>query len=666
VEEKDMRSRLIFLGLLTLTLAACGGGEVVGPGNSSTTTTSNEKASSNKDDYPVFPDADVGADPAVSAEQGGKGFTGQGWETNTGFDLIGDPRAAKGGTLHDALEDFPGTLRIDGPEYNTAFNYGVTAMVYERLLDIDTTTLNFIPQLATHWQISPDKMTYRFRINPNARFSDGTPVTAQDVVASFDFIMDKSLQNPSTQMTYAKFERPVAESKYIVSVKSKVLNWRNFLYFSSDLKVLPAASMKGINGEKYIKEYNYKLLPGSGPYTIKEEDIKKGVSISARRRPDYWNAKARMNVGVYNFDELQYSVVRDENLAFEKFKKGELDFFVVGTAQQWVQQTDFDNVKRGLIQKRKIYNSQPWGFSGFAFNARRAPFNDIRLRKAFTLLVNRPLMIEKLAFNEYVQNNSFFPASVYENPNNPKNPYDPEAALKLLAEAGWKDRDSQGRLVKNGEPLAVELLYPTPTFQKYLMLYQEDLRKIGITLNLRLVTPETAFKLQNGDRQFQMAYTGWGGLLFPNPETSFHSMLADQKDNNNITGFKNARVDELCKQYDVTFDPQERIRIIREIDGLVANEYHYALLWTGPFTRVLYWNEFGAPKGYWSKTGDYFGAGNGFGLLQMWWKDSAKAAELDAARRDSSKKLEVGPVEDRYWLDFDAKQRASAPAGGNK
>jgi len=238
--------------------------------------------------------------------------------------------------------------------------------------------------------------------------------------------------------------------------------------------------------------------------------------------------------------------------------------------------------------------------------------------------------------------------------------------LKLLAEAGWKDRDSQGRLVKNGEPLAVELLYPTPTFQKYLTLYQEDLRKIGITLNLRLVTPETAFKLQNGDRQFQMAYTGWGGLLFPNPETSFHSMLADQKDNNNITGFKNARVDELCKQYDVTFDPQERIRIIREIDGLVANEYHYALLWTGPFTRVLYWNEFGAPKGYWSKTGDYFGAGNGFGLLQMWWKDSAKAAELDAARRDSSKKLEVGPVEDRYWLDFDAKQRASAPAGGNK
>jgi microcin C transport system substrate-binding protein len=138
-------------------------------------------------------------------------------------------------------------------------------------------------------------------------------------------------------------------------------------------------------------------------------------------------------------------------------------------------------------------------------------------------------------------------------------------------------------------------------------------------------------------------------------------MLADQQNNNNITGFKSARVDELDKRYDVSFDTQERIKIIREIDGLVANDYQYALLWTGPFTRILYWNKFGTPKGYWSKTGDFFGAGNGPGLFQMWWVDSQKASELEAARRDSSKKIEVGPVDDKYWLDFDAKQRATPP-----
>ena len=373
-----------------------------------------------------------------------------------------------------------------------------------------------------------------------------------------------------------------------------------------------------------------------------------------------------MNVGLYNFDELRFIVVRDEKLTFEMFKKGDLDYYVVGRAQEWVQETDFDTVQRGLVQKRKIFNSEPWGFSGFAFNTRRAPLDDLRVRKALTLLVNRPLMIEKLAFNEYIPNGSYFPASIYENPDNPKNPYDPQMAVKLLEEAGWKDRDSQGRRVKNGQPLTVEMMYPTKTFEKYLTLYQEDLRNVGITLNLRFVTPETAFKLQNGDRQFQMAYTAWGGLLFPNPETSFSAMLADQRNNNNITGFKSARVDELSKRYDLSFDTQERIQIIREIDGLVANDYQYALLWTGPFTRVLYWNKFGAPKGYWSRTGDYFGSSGGPGLLQTWWADAGKAAELDTARRDPAKKMDAGAVEDRYWLEFDAKQRAAPPAGGTK
>jgi microcin C transport system substrate-binding protein len=662
-----MWRRLSFLCMVTISLLlwSCGGGDEAPGAGAAGSITSNSNASLNKDDYPVFPEADAGADPSVTAEQGGKGFTGQGWETNTSFDMPGDPRAAKGGTLRDYMPDFPGTLRTDGPENNSFFNYAVVSMVYETLLGIDTNTLNYVPNLATHWQVSADKMTYKFRLNPNARFSDGTPVTAEDVVATYDFMMDKTLQDPSAQLTYSKFERPVAESKYIVSVKSKVLNWRNFLYFSG-LMIRPAAVLKTLNGEKYVKDYNFKLLPGSGPYVIREEDINKGNSIAVRRRTDFWNEKGRMNVGLYNFDELRFTVVRDEKLHFEMFKKGELDYYVVSRAQEWVQETDFENVKRGLVQKRKIFNSQPWGYTGFAFNTRRAPFDDIRVRKALTVLVNRPLMIEKLAFNEYVPNNSYSPASIYENPDNPKNLYDPQAAVKLLAEAGWKDRDSQGRLVNKGQPLTVEMIYDTKTFEKYLTVYQEDLRNVGITLNLRFVTPETAFKLEHGDRQFQMILTSWGGLLFPNPETSFHSSLADQKNNNNITGFKNTRVDELCKKYDVSFDAQERINIIREIDGIVANDYQYALLWTGPFTRVLYWNKFGAPKGYWSRTGDYSGAAGGAGLLQMWWADSTKAAELDAALKDPAKKMEVGGVEDRYWIEFDQKQRASAPAGGTK
>src|SRR5688572_2819349 len=132
VRRNRMRERLVFLCItvIALTMTSCGLDSGPGSGGSSAPTASNNNASLNKDDYPVFPDADAGADPSVPAEQGGKGFTGEGWETNTSFDLPGDPRAAKGGSIQGHMLDFPGTFRTDGPESNTFFNYGVTSMLY--------------------------------------------------------------------------------------------------------------------------------------------------------------------------------------------------------------------------------------------------------------------------------------------------------------------------------------------------------------------------------------------------------------------------------------------------------------------------------------------------------------------------------------------------------
>lgn len=643
-----MKNRFLILaaGLSLLLAAGCGGGS--GPasesGSASEPVASSAPVSMNKADYPVFPDADAGADPSVSAEMGGKGFTGKGWETNDDFDLIGDPRALKGGVLRDYLPDFPGTLRLAGPESNSVFNAEIGGLAYESLLAVHPTTLKYIPALATHWQISPDKLTYRFRINPNARFSDGTPVTSDDVVASYDFRMDPTLQDPMSQLVFGKVNRPVAESKYIVRVQAKEVNWRAFLYFSG-MQILPAHALKSINGDAYLKDYNFKLLPGSGPYTIQESDVHKGQSISVRRRKDYWGIKARANVGLNNFDELNFTIVRDDNLVFEKLKKGELDISLINVARVWVEQTDFDNVQRGLIQKRKIYNSPAQGFEGIALNTRQAPLDDLRVRKALSLLLDRKLLLDKIMHNEYVQENSYLAATPYENTNNPKNEYDPEAALKLLAQAGYNSRDGQGRLVKNGAPLQFELLYDAKTFEPHLTIYQEDLRKAGITMNLRLVTPETTFQLVN-QRKFQMAVLGWGGTIFPDFEGNFQSTLADVENTNNVTGFKDPHVDDLLKQYDRTFDVDARIPILRQIDGILANAYQYVLFWDAPFTRVLYWNKFGTPPGYLTRTGDYYTAHT------MWWVDPKKNAALQKALRDQSVKLDVGQTDDRYWLDY--------------
>ncbi len=652
-------SAIGLLGGLVLT-AACGGGSTPPPAGSSgasTTPSAPGNVSLDKSAYPVFHNVDAGADPSVPAEQGGKGFTGQGWQTNTNFDLIGDPRAVKGGVLRQSISDYPGTLRLRGPEANTAFNYDIVGpLVYETLLSLHPTTLEFIPAVATHWQISDDKLNYRFRINPNARWSDGQPVVAEDVVATWKLMMDKGMQDPSSQLVYGKFEQPVAESKYIVSVKSKQLNWRNFLYFGGAMLLFPAHVLKNVDGAAYIRDWNFKVMPGSGPYTIRTEDVQKGRSVSVRRRNDYWAEKERRNIGLGNFDEVRAILVRDQPLAFEMFKKGDLDFYYVNISREWVEELNFDRVQRGLIQKVKVFNDNPIGISGLALNTRKAPFDDVRVRRALSAFMNRGLLIEKLFYKEYEPMNSYHAGGIYENPSNPKNPYDPSAGLKLLNEAGWTSRDAQGRLVKDGRPLTLELLYYDKGSERWLTIYQEDLRKVGVTLNLRLVTGETFFKLLM-QRKYDLADMAWGGLVFPNPETSFASSLADTENNNNITGFKDKRVDELLPQYDLEFDQSKRAAIIKEIDGILAREHHYVLKWQAPFQRLAYWNKFGVPSGIVTRTGSYSD------LVSLWWVDPQQSQRLETAMSDPSAKFASVPVEQRYWQEFAKKQGAAvAPA----
>lgn len=608
----------------------------------------------NKDDYPVFPDADTGADPSVSAELGGKGFTGKDWETNTTFGLTGDPRAVKGGRYREAISDFPGTLRMGGPEWNTYVNYLIGEMVYEHLLSLDPTTLDYVPQLASHWQLSADKMTFRFRLNPNARWSNGEPVTADDVIASWGLFTDKGLNDPAQEAEFSKLEKPVAESKYIIRVKAKTLDWKHFLNFATSLTIFPASVLKTMDGKAYLSDYNYKYLPNTGPYIVNASDIEKGKSITLHRRKDYWAEKSRLATGLNNFDEVKLTIVRDPNLIFEMFKKGDLDFYYVNRSKVWATQLDFDKIQNGQIQKRKVFNETPEGFNGFAFNTRRKPFDDVRVRKALALLLNRDELIEKIFYKEYLPMNSYFSGTFYQNPGNAANVYNPTEALKLLADAGWNSRDAKGRLVKDGKPLTVEILYDNQLSQTYLTVYQEALRKVGITLDLRLVTFETQFKLTS-ERQFDVAEVGWGASIFPDPEQEWHSRLADVNNTDNLTGFKDPKMDAIIEKYGKSFDQKERVALIQELDGIMTSQYHYILKWSGPSQRIIYWNRFGYPQGYLTRIGEYMsGLSLGVGPEQLWWIDPARSAALDKAIANPSIKLEVGQTEDHYWQEFEA------------
>jgi microcin C transport system substrate-binding protein len=281
--------------------------------------------------------------------------------------------------------------------------------------------------------------------------------------------------------------------------------------------------------------------------------------------------------------------------------------------------------------------------SGIAFNIRKPPFNDIRVRKAIAHLYNREKMMDKLFFNEYEYTDSFYPNSPYENPNNPKIRFDPDKAVELLEKAGWlqRNRNSDGWLTKDGKIFELNLNYVQKSSERIMTIFQEDLKDVGIKLNLKQVTWATDIK-EVGERNFKMSSRAYSGLLFPNPESSMHSKFADMKNNNNIWGLKNERIDEICEKYPLMFDPEKRIKAIREIDGIVSQLHLYAFGWYSAHTRLLFWNKFGMPPYILSKTGDHRS------LVNLWWFDKDKAEKLRQAIKNNTE-LPVGETIVKWW-----------------
>ncbi len=594
-------------------------------------------------------DTSPGADPSVSAEMGGNGFTGEGWTTSTNYNFLGDPKAVKGGQIIWSIPDFPATLRNYGKDANSYYTRMAQEMIYENLLKTDPVNEDFIPRLATHWQIAPDKMSFKFRINPNARWADGKPVIADDYIATFKLLSDPGLLTGGDEIYKENLETPVAESKYIISIKSKKEGWFPFS-LASGIFILPAHVIGNMTGKDYIEKFNFELIPGSGPYCIRNDDVDKQRSITMRRRNDYWGEKERFAIGLNNFDVIKTDVVQDETLQFEKFKKGEIDVYNVNRAQWWAEKTDFDEVKRGLIQKRKIYNQNPGGLVGLALNMRKPPFDDIRIRKAISMLYDREKYNEKLFFNSYTPVKSYFSGTVYENPNNPLIKFNLDSAILLLEEAGWKDKNADGYRMKNGKIFELELPFTQAGQERYLTIFQEDLKKAGIKLNLKQVDGTTNFKIGN-EKNFTMLIAAWGGQNPPSLDFSVTSRTADDPNSTNWPGVKSQRVDELAALYNKTYDKKERVKQVREIDSIIVAQQPYAFAWYADYVRLLWQNKFGYPKWYLSRFDDYYGGSDwGGGVFSMWWVDPEKYSAYEDALKDNTKQLPVIAVDEKYWL----------------
>lgn len=518
--------------------------------------------------------------------------------------VIGDPKATKGGSFSMALPAYPKDLLfyLALDEFSEMINNQVIEMLAESHLESG----DLVPRLAKEWTVSKDKKTFTFKLDPKAKFSDGTPVTSADVVFTWDTIMSPKNKTVPFQSTFASIETCKAIDPQTVQFQAKVVHFKNLEKLAS-IYVLPRHFFS--KGD-FNKDFNMKLL-GSGPYTV--EEVKPGERITLKRDPNYWGSVLPQNTGRYNFDKLVFKVIPEPEVAHEAFKKGDLDYHYFFLAKMWATETDGGPYKDGKITKIKAENLQPYATQGIAWNLRNPIFADKNVRLALSHLFNRERLIKELFYNNYVPGTGVIHRkSVYHSPKNNPIPYDPKKALSLLKSAGWTDIDNEGVLLKEGKRFEFELLTKNPSSHRYLTIYQEDLKKVGIKMTIRTLDWGTALKLIE---EWKFDATDMARSRDTDPAdfgTSWGSAEADKKGSGNFVGYKNPKVDALAEKIDLTFEKKKRIPIVQEIDHILSEDQPFTFGWEANFYRIAHWNKFSYPgRGYfnyskWTDSFDYW------------------------------------------------------------
>jgi microcin C transport system substrate-binding protein len=477
-------------------------------------------------------------------------------------------------------------------------------------------SLKYEPGLAERWSISADKKEFTFYLDRRARWSDGKPVTALDVKWTYDAIMDPKHLTGSHKIDMERFYPPEIIDAHTIRFRTKNVHWRN-LGAAGGFYVMPKHAMAGLDFNKI----NFEFPVVSGLYRIGQ--IREGIFLELNRRKDWWQQPFLRNQGTGNFQTLKFRFYAERENAFESFKKGLIDLYPVYTARLWVNETRGDRFDKNWILKQRVYNHHPVGFQGFAMNLRKPPFDDVNVRQAMAFLLDRRKMNRTLMYNQYFLHRSYY-EGLYSKENPCPNPlieFDKGQARALLKKAGWRVNQSTGQLEKNGRPFVFKFLTRSASSDKFLAIYAEDLKDVGIQLIIDQ-KDWAAWARDMDEFNFQMTWAAWGPSIFIDPEGMWSSGEAVRKGGNNITGLKNDTVDQLVEEQKQIFDIQKRNDINRRIDKIIAKAFPYVLLWNINYTRLLYWNKFGTPDSVLSKFGTESSA------YAYWWFDEDSAADL--------------------------------------
>lgn len=476
-----------------------------------------------------------------------------------------------GGNFSRRIPTDPTTLHpiMSTDLYSRAVHdYTLAGLMYQSEVDWEMK-----PLIAEKVEISKNGLEYTFTLREGVTFSDGKPVTVEDIKFSFEAIFMPEFKAAHMIPYYSNISKVEIVNPKTVKFIAKE-KYHLTLDFIGAMLIIP----KHVYGNP--KERMNKTVVGAGPYKFKSWD--RGKKISLERRDDWWGFQIPDLKNRFNFKTITYRIVKDDAVAFEMLKKGEIDFMEL-TAEQYVQKTKGPEWGKKLI-KEQVENKQPKGYGYIGWNLRRPLLQDKDLRLALAMLINRPLMNEKFRFNlSLEQPGPIYVTSEYANPNVKPVPFDPKKALELLKSKGWDDKDKNGVLEKMVDGKSVELrltlLTASEESMKYMTMIKEEAKKVGVDIDLRVLEWSTFMKLID-EEKFDAVALSWGaGTVNVDPKQLWHSSSA-VKGGSNFVGYKNPEADKLIDQARMELDKKKRLPILHKFYELVANEHPYAWLFS--------------------------------------------------------------------------------------
>ena len=564
-----------------------------------------------------------------------------------------NPQAPKGGALVHQIKNTTGNQNFDTFDTLNIFVLrGDGAAGMDATFDSLMSGTGDEPDamyglLARAVRISADKLTYRFLLRPEARFHDGSRVTAKDV--AFSLMTLKTKGHPTFRAVLTQLADAQAESEDVVAVRLSPQRSRDLHLVVAGLPILSEAWWRGRDFEASTLEAPL----GSGPYKVGR--FEQGRFIEFDRVKDYWGRDLPVNVGTNNFDRIRYEYFRDRQVAFEAFKSGVFNFHEEFTSRIWATGYDFPAFRDGRVKRDELERGGAVPSQGWYFNTRRDAFKDPRIREALGLAFDFEWTNKNIMFGLYKRLHSYFEHSAMKAEGKPGpdelallepfrgkvpeevfgEPYVPPVsdgsgsdrtllrrADQLLREAGCK-RDGSVLKLPGGQPFEIEFIDFQPSLQPHTQPYQGNLKRLGIEARSRIVDA-AQYRRRMDDFDFDVATMALGGSLTPGDSLRvvFGSEAAKTPGSRNIGGIAEPAVDALIETIANAKTRPELEVAARCLDRVLRAGRYWVPMWYKPSHWVAYWDLYGRPE---------VQPRYGFGAPDTWWHDAARAQRIGKA-----------------------------------